>query len=126
MPPRRRCPRWCHRCASAPTANRSACPSPGGSPTCGTTCPARKTDWLRKYDIVKRAATDAGRDPADIETGITIERPLPETDAESAELHDLIARWHEIGVDHVVMDFGNPASTEPILRFAEQVIAPLR
>jgi hypothetical protein len=29
-------------------------------------------------------------------------------------------------VDHVVMDFGNPASTDPILRFAEQVIAPLR
>jgi hypothetical protein len=26
----------------------------------------------------------------------------------------------------VVMDFGNPASTEPILRFAEQVIARLR
>ena len=68
----------------------------------------------------------AGRDPADIETGITIERPLPETDAESAELHDMIARWHEVGVDHVVMDFGNPASTDPILRFAEQVIVPLR
>ena len=83
-------------------------------------------DWLRKYDIVKQSATDAGRDPADIETGITIERALPETDAESAELHELIARWHEIGVDHVVMDFGNPASTEPILRFAEQVITPLR
>jgi len=24
------------------------------------------------------------------------------------------------------MDFGNPKHTEPILRFAEQVIAPLR
>ena len=64
--------------------------------------------------------------PQTIETGITIERALPETDAESAELHDLVAGWHEIGVDHFVMDFGNPASTEPIVRFAEQVIAPLR
>ena len=63
---------------------------------------------------------------ADIETGITIERALPETDAESAELHDLIPRWHEIGVDHMVMDFGNPEAIEPIVRFAEQVIAPLR
>jgi alkanesulfonate monooxygenase SsuD/methylene tetrahydromethanopterin reductase-like flavin-dependent oxidoreductase (luciferase family) len=86
----------------------------------------RETDWLRKYGIVQQAAADAGRDPADIETGITIERPLPETDAESAELHDLIAHWHEIGVDHVVMDFGNPAAIEPILRFSEQVITPLR
>jgi alkanesulfonate monooxygenase SsuD/methylene tetrahydromethanopterin reductase-like flavin-dependent oxidoreductase (luciferase family) len=86
----------------------------------------KQDDWLRKYEIVQRAAADAGRDPAAIETGITIERPLPESDAESAELHELIARWHEIGVDHVVMDFGNPASTEPVLRFADQVIARLR
>jgi alkanesulfonate monooxygenase SsuD/methylene tetrahydromethanopterin reductase-like flavin-dependent oxidoreductase (luciferase family) len=86
----------------------------------------REDDWLRKYDIVARAAVDAGRDPAVIETGITIERPLPETDAESAELLEVIGRWHEIGVDHVVMDFGNPASTEPIVRFSEQVIAALR
>jgi alkanesulfonate monooxygenase SsuD/methylene tetrahydromethanopterin reductase-like flavin-dependent oxidoreductase (luciferase family) len=83
-------------------------------------------DWVRKYDIVQRAAAAAGRDPAGIETGITIERPLPETDTESAELHELISGWHHIGVDHVVMDFGNPASTEPILRFVDQVIAPLR
>ena len=86
----------------------------------------KEDDWLRKYDIVQDAATATGRDPADIETGITIECPLPQTDAESAQLHELIARWHEVGVDHVVMDFGNPASTEPILRFAEQVIARLR
>ena len=85
-----------------------------------------EADWLRKYDIVRQAAIDAGRDPGVIETGITIERPLPDTDAESAELHELVARWHEVGVDHVVMDFGNPASTEPVLRFAEQVIGPLR
>ena len=83
-------------------------------------------DWLRKRDIVHRSAEAAGRDPAVIETGITIEQPLPETDAESAETLERIARWHDAGVDHFVMDFGNPASTEPILRFSEQVIAPLR
>ena len=32
---------------------------------------------------VVRAAEGAGRDPGSIQTGITIERPLPETDAES-------------------------------------------
>ena len=83
-------------------------------------------DWLRKRDIVHRSAEAAGRDPAVIETGITIEQPLPETDAESAETLERIARWHDVGVDHFVMDFGNPASTEPIQRFSEQVIAPLR
>ena len=85
-----------------------------------------ETDWLRKSDIVHRSAEAAGRDPAVIETGITIERPLPDTDAESEEMLELIARWYDLGVDHFVMDFGNPASIEPILRFSEQVIAPLR
>ena len=82
--------------------------------------------WLRKRDIVWASAEAAGRDPGSIQTGITIERPLPETDAESAEYVDLIGRRREAGVDHFVMDFGNPSSTEPILRFSEQVIAQLR
>ena len=82
--------------------------------------------WLRKRDIVRASADAAGRDPDSIETGITIERPLPESDAESAEFLESIGRWREVGVDHFVMDFGNPSSTEPILRFSEQVIAPLR
>ncbi|MFW2336229.1 MAG: LLM class flavin-dependent oxidoreductase, partial [Ilumatobacter sp.] len=72
------------------------------------------------------SAEGAGRDPDGIETGITIERPLPETDAESAEFVEMIGRWREIGVDHFVMDFGNPSSIDPILRFSEQVITPLR
>ncbi|MGI9623710.1 MAG: LLM class flavin-dependent oxidoreductase, partial [Acidimicrobiales bacterium] len=83
-------------------------------------------DWRRKRDIVFGAAADVGRDPAVIETGITIEHPLPTSDAESAELLERIGRWHEVGVDHFVMDFGNPDHVDPIHRFAEQVIAPLR
>lgn len=82
--------------------------------------------WQRKLAIVHESASAAGRDPAEIGTAITIERPLPETDAASAEFVDLIGGWHEAGVGHFVMDFGNPASTEPILRFSEQVITPLR
>lgn len=82
--------------------------------------------WLRKRDIVRAAAERAGRDPGEIQTGITIERPLPDSDAESAEVLEVIAGWRELGVDHFVMDFGNPTSTDPVLRFSEQVIAPLR
>ena len=82
--------------------------------------------WLRKRDIVRASAERAGRDPGTIQTGITIERALPDSDAESAEVLEVIAGWRELGVDHFVMDFGNPASTDPVLRFSEQVIAPLR
>ena len=54
--------------------------------------------WLRKRDIVRASAEAAGRDPGSIETGITIERPLPETDAESEEYVELIGRRREAGV----------------------------
>lgn len=83
-------------------------------------------DWDRRMGIVHRSAEQAGRDPASIEVSITLERPLPESDEDSEKLVDELAGHARRGVRHVVMDFGHPRSTEPVLRFAEQVIAPLR
>ena len=83
-------------------------------------------DWNRKKDIVAQAATDAGRDPASIAIATTNERPLPESDADSAALLEHLSGQREQGVSHFVMDFGNPADTEPILRFKEQVIEKMR
>lgn len=83
-------------------------------------------DWDRRLGIVRRAAEEAGRDPGGIEVTVTLERALPESDDDSARLRDELTTRHERGADHFVMDFGNPASTEPVLRFAEQVITPLR
>lgn len=88
--------------------------------------PVDDADWQHKRSIVEAAAADAARDPSGIESAVTIETPLPETDASSAELLDEISRRHQLGVDHFVMDFGHPLSAEPILRFAEQVMEPLR
>ena len=51
---------------------------------------------------------------------------LPNTDAESQQLFDEISHLAELGVQHFVMDFGHPQSTEPVLRFVEEVMAPLR
>jgi len=83
-------------------------------------------DWNRRVDIVMHAATAAGRDPADIQVSTTLEKALPETDAESAELAEFLRGHYDRGVRHFVMDFGHPRSTEPVLRFVEQVMAPLR
>ncbi len=82
--------------------------------------------WIRKRDIVHRAAEAAGRDPNDIELSVTLERPLPTTDGESATLLDALDRMRSLGVGHFVMDFGHPPSPEPALRFVEQVMTPLR
>jgi len=82
--------------------------------------------WQRRLGIVHAAAAKAGRDPNAIEVTTTVERPLPETDADSAQLVEQLGHMAALGVQHFVMDFGNPKSTEPVLRFVEQVIRPLR
>jgi alkanesulfonate monooxygenase SsuD/methylene tetrahydromethanopterin reductase-like flavin-dependent oxidoreductase (luciferase family) len=90
--------------------------------------PSRGTDedWHRRLGIVHAAAEAAGRDPHAIEVSMTLERALPETDEDSEKLVEELAARAGTGVHHVVMDFGHPRSTEPVLRFAEQVITPLR
>ncbi|MCU1393315.1 MAG: putative oxidoreductase [Ilumatobacteraceae bacterium] len=83
-------------------------------------------DWIRRLDIVRAAAEGAGRDPAAIEVTVTLERSLPETDEASERLVAELAHRADLGAQHFVMDFGHPPSMEPVLRFAEEVIAPLR
>ena len=83
-------------------------------------------DWRRKVDIVLSSAADAGRDPSSIQISQTVERALPETDAEAAEFLELLSHKHDLGVTYFVMDFGNPETPEHIARFAEQVMDPLR
>jgi alkanesulfonate monooxygenase SsuD/methylene tetrahydromethanopterin reductase-like flavin-dependent oxidoreductase (luciferase family) len=82
--------------------------------------------WTRKRDIVRSSAEAAGRNPADIEVTLTIERALPSTDAESAEMLDVLSHLRSIGVDHFVLDFGHPQTTEHIHRVVAQVLNPLR
>jgi hypothetical protein len=82
--------------------------------------------WLRKRDIVFAAATKAGRETSAVEVSLTVERALPNSGAESQQLLDELSHLAELGVQHFVMDFGHPQSTEPVLRFVEEVMAPLR
>ena len=82
-------------------------------------------DWSRRLGIVHAAAEKAGRNPGDIEVSTTLERPLPESDEDSERLVAQISHLADLGVQHFVMDFGNPKETEPIHRFVEQVIRPL-
>ena len=82
--------------------------------------------WIKKRDIVRASAQQAGRDPKSIEISLTIERPLPTTDSESAQFADDLRHLIELGVSHFVLDFGHPKSTEPVLRFVEQVMKPIK
>ena len=83
-------------------------------------------DWIRKRDIVWRSAEEAGRDPAEITISVTREAPLPQTSDESTEWVELLQHWKDLGVRHFVLDFGHVTSTEPVLRFVEEVMQPLK
>ena len=83
-------------------------------------------DWRRKVDVVLGAATKAGRDPDAIQICQTVEKPLPETDAQAEELLELLNHKVDLGVTYFVMDFGNPPTTEHVARFADQVMTPLK
>ncbi len=92
----------------------------------GSTGDEQAANWKHKWDIVAAAAEGAGRDPQSITQCTTIEKALPENDEESEQLLELLARYRDMGITYFVMDFGNPEATEPIVRFSEQVIQPLR
>jgi alkanesulfonate monooxygenase SsuD/methylene tetrahydromethanopterin reductase-like flavin-dependent oxidoreductase (luciferase family) len=85
-----------------------------------------ETAWVRKRDIVRASAEKAGRNPSEIEVIVTVERPLPTTDQESEAMRADIAHMGSLGVDHVVLDFGHPLTTEHVHRVVEQVLSPLR
>jgi alkanesulfonate monooxygenase SsuD/methylene tetrahydromethanopterin reductase-like flavin-dependent oxidoreductase (luciferase family) len=82
--------------------------------------------WLRRRDIVLAAAVDAGRSASDIEMTVTVAGDLPDSDTASEQWVERLTHLAGIGVDHFILDFGHPLDPEPALRFAEQVIAPMR
>jgi alkanesulfonate monooxygenase SsuD/methylene tetrahydromethanopterin reductase-like flavin-dependent oxidoreductase (luciferase family) len=82
--------------------------------------------WKRKRDIVHASAVEAGRDPSDIQISVTLGGDLPESDAGSQQWAERLAHLGELGVTYFVLDFGHPLQADPALRFAEQVMAPLR
>ena len=85
-----------------------------------------ESKWIKKRDIVRTSAERVGRDPSSIEISLTIERPLPTTSAESEQYVADLTHLTELGVTHFVMDFGHPTSTEPVMRFVNEVIKKLK
>lgn len=82
--------------------------------------------FTRKRDIIRRSAEAAERDPSSIVLTVTREAPLPQTSDESAQWVEELQKWTAEGVSHILLDFGHVTSTEPVQRFVEEVMAPLR
>lgn len=82
--------------------------------------------WRRNRDIVVQSAVDAGRGEDAVACSLTVAGDLPETDEASEQWVERIRHLAELGISYVVLDFGHPLDPEPGLRFAEQVLTPLR
>ena len=83
-------------------------------------------DWKRKRDIIDAAAVAVGRSPSDIATSVTVGGDLPESDSASEQWLERLVHLREQGASYFVLDFGHPLHVEPALRFAEQVITPMK
>lgn len=82
--------------------------------------------WIRKRDIVIQAAVDAGRGEDAVEMTMNVAGDLPDSDSASQQWLDRLGHLQEVGAEHFILDFGHPLDPEPAVRFAEQVIAPMK
>jgi hypothetical protein len=84
-------------------------------------------DYRRKRDILFENALSADRDPDEIVQSFLIEEDtnLPESSIDSQHWIDRLSPLIDLGVSYFMIDFGHVTSTEQILRFADEVIAPL-
>lgn len=88
--------------------------------------PTSAAEYRRKRDALLREAEAVGRDPGEIvqtmmRTGVN----LPESAADSARLIEELHPLVELGVTYFMLDCGHVTATEPIVRFAEEVMQPL-
>lgn len=87
---------------------------------------SKPDEWLRKRAIVDEAASAAGRVPSNIESCVRVGGDLPTSDQESEAWIEQLTALTDLGITYFVMDFGHPLHVEPALRFAEQVMTPMR
>jgi alkanesulfonate monooxygenase SsuD/methylene tetrahydromethanopterin reductase-like flavin-dependent oxidoreductase (luciferase family) len=83
--------------------------------------------YKHKLGIVRQHAADAGRDPADIVQSFTIENEhLPKSTLEAGRWLDGLRPLVDLGVRQFILGFDVVTDPDAVLRFAEDVIAPLR
>ncbi len=80
----------------------------------------------KKRNIMLRELERAGRSRDDVQFSLTIERALPQTPGEVDEFGTLLGELVDDGIEHFVLDFGNPETADEADLFIEQVMKPLR
>jgi alkanesulfonate monooxygenase SsuD/methylene tetrahydromethanopterin reductase-like flavin-dependent oxidoreductase (luciferase family) len=80
----------------------------------------------RKRDVMLQELERLGRDREEVQFSLTIERPLPQTASEVDDFGTMLTGLIEIGMEHFVLDFGNPETADEADCFIADVMGPLR
>ena len=80
----------------------------------------------RKRDVMLQELERLGRDREEVQFSLTIERPLPQTASEVDDFGTMLTGLIELGMEHFVLDFGNPETADEADRFIADVMGPLR
>ena len=81
---------------------------------------------IRKRDIMLHELEGSGRAREDVQFSLTIERALPQSPDVIDDFGTLLTDLIGIGIEHFVLDFGNPESADETVQFITQVMSPLR
>jgi len=85
-----------------------------------------KESLIRKRDVMIQELERCGRERADVQFSLTIEKPLPRTGEEATAFADMLHDLINAGFEHFVLDFGNPESPGEVDLFLSDVATPLR
>ena len=81
---------------------------------------------IKKRDIMFHELERSGRAREDVQFSLTIERGLPHTTGEIDEFGTMLTELIEVGMEHFVLDFGNPETADEVDPFITKVMGPLR
>lgn len=83
-------------------------------------------DYRRKRDLLHQQMETNSRRPSDmVQTYAVYNAQLPRAAEDSARWLERLQPFVNLGVTHFMFDCGNVTETEPVERFADEVITPL-
>jgi alkanesulfonate monooxygenase SsuD/methylene tetrahydromethanopterin reductase-like flavin-dependent oxidoreductase (luciferase family) len=97
---------------------------------------ARQADWwnyggkpepyARKLAVLEQRCAEVGRDPQTIVKTVQVELPAPTDAASTRETIARLRPYIDLGVTHLMLDFGVVEDPATVRRIGEDVLAPLR
>lgn len=84
------------------------------------------TEYAHKAAVLARCCAEIGRDPASIVKTVQLELPPPANAAETRQTIALLQQYVDLGVSHIMLDFGIVTDPAVVRRIGADVLARFR